>query len=121
MWDKAAGFPMVKAKDPIPSHAAIHDGKERTPSKRAKHDESEKRISDALMTMSRERTLNSSNLISAMSGLEEKEKSISEKIQDIVRAIGKTNQQIVHPKEVVSYFLAEKKRIKQGPCASLAN
>ena len=115
MWDKAAGFPMVKAKDPLPSHAAIQDGVAQTPSKRAKQDDNETRISDAIRAMSEERAINSRDLISVMSGMDEKEKSVSEKIQDIVRAIAETNQQILHSKAVVSSFLEEKKRIKHGP------
>ena len=34
MWDKASGFLLVKSKDPLPSHAAIQDGMDKTPTKR---------------------------------------------------------------------------------------
>ena len=50
-----------------------------------------------------------------MSGMDEKERSISEKINDFLRAIAQTKQQGVQCKEEVSCFLVKKKEIKEGP------
>ena len=65
--------------------------------------------------MSEDRALNNRELISTMSGMDEKERSISEKINDFLRAIAQTKQQGVQCKEEVSCFLVKKKEIKEGP------
>ena len=54
--------------------------------------------------MSEDRALNNRELISAMSGMEEKERLVAEKIDKIVGAIAQTKQKVVNVRKKCCVF-----------------
>ena len=111
MWEKSANYPLVKSKEPIPSHAAIQDGTAKTP---PKAESSAKHITTALKALSAERAISSERIFSAMSGRNENEKSVTEQIDESVQAIANTNQQVLQCEEKIVGLLGKEGEINHG-------
>ena len=80
---KSANYLLVKVKkEPIPSHTVIQNGTQKIP---PKAESGAIHIASALKALLAKKAISSKHIISVMSGMHEKGKSVVEKIDEIIR------------------------------------
>ena len=119
MWDKDSSYSLVKVKGPMPNHAAVQDGVTKTPApKKKKTGAGEDDIIRTIKELSAQRAISTNEMMTAINGTQEKEKTTAEKINEIIDAIAKTRQQMGLCKDDLHRLVEKKRAIKVGPDGS---